>query len=237
MSVYIYAYPFDDLDPSLARIAVGDFLGEDGLATIIVDGDSRPGWIEEIESSLGLDTVSSDDVEVKHLDTVIGPPVEEAVAQMTASGATYLDISEGLLPIEVAEEEEIPENPDLDNLPEEEPEEDKKSTSQKAAEAKKAVSARRRSLPKPPEPVSSNDAPAKKTPVKKAPAKKPAAKTENETPVHKQTQPVKTSAAPSKKSDLVRQLIIAELPDVSDESTLWKILWEIKNDIFSEKSA
>lgn len=168
MATYIISDTFD-VAPETAVAAVQDFLGEEGLATVVIRNETS--WATAVIDSLGLETAEAE--KFTHLDTIIGPPLEELVVECTAAGATYLDISEGLLPIEVVPETVIEENPDLENLPEPPPE---KTTEEKAAAAKKTTAAARkkRELPKPPPPAKKPDPtpPQEHVPVEAPPPSK-----------------------------------------------------------------
>lgn len=113
MATYVLSKD-DSVPVKLALSSLQDFLGEEGLATV-VSLESTP-WATEVISTLGLGSTKSLP-KLTHLDTVIGPEDEELVYTASRAGATYLNIAEGLVPLEFEVEAEVPESPDLDNIP------------------------------------------------------------------------------------------------------------------------
>lgn len=195
------------IDPQLAVASVQDFLGDEGLATVIVKSSAE--WGTALTEALGLDVADFPSAGFSHLDTVIGPPVEELVAEVTGSGATYLDISGGLVPLEVTSSDEVNESPDLENLPE--PKEEPK---------------KKRELPKPPPPAK-KQAPAKKKKeqpeVTMAPQEQaPVAKISH----YQEKKTLRVAEEQPKDKNLERTaliLLVSALLEGASEDTLWSV--------------
>ena len=171
MATFIIAAD-DSIPTKLALATVSDFLGEDGLAQVV--SEEPCSWGHAVLTDLGLEVQL--EPEITQYDTVIGPPIEDLVRKYTRTGATYLDVSEGLVPLEVDDEEEveIPESPDLESVPEPEPETEPETEPEPEAVEPPVEEApapkTRRSLAKPPAP------PKKRTARKKEPELEPSSK-------------------------------------------------------------
>lgn len=109
-----YILDSGDVDPTLAEKLIADHIG-DGFATLIALEGSQ--WGKHILDKLGID--SDDEMpSLSGLDVVIGYPDEDLVRTVVTAGASYLDVTNGLVKITVEDEPEISESPDLENVPE-----------------------------------------------------------------------------------------------------------------------
>lgn len=199
-----YVLSKDTTVPSkLALSSLRDFLGEDGLATV-VELEATP-WATQVVDDMGLGTVKSLP-KFTHLDTVIGPADEELVTLASTSGATYLSIAEGLIPLEIEAEVEVPESPDMENIPEPKPEPQPEPVVEKAKPT--APRKKRKPLPEVPAPV---------------------AEAVTETIIDKVEEVTLTFRPDETESDLLIRLIIMQLeglrndPLRNDPARLWTI--------------
>lgn len=108
-----YVLGTGNVSPNLAFATLSDHLGPKSFATVIKLGNLR--WVNKVIKDLGLDEVT-EVPEFLPSDTVIGPPDVEYVKAVTDAGAVYLDITEGLVPLEASKTEELPESPDVDSV-------------------------------------------------------------------------------------------------------------------------
>lgn len=154
MGTYVYLAD-DTVSPRLAVDSVSDYIGTDTTNVRAVKIEDTA-WGRTLLSDLDIDEVAAGRVVHTPLDTVIGPPIEDLVAKVREAGAEYLDITQGLIPIEVVADETVTESPDTEVLPEPKP----KPTTAKKATAKKAPAKRTRApLPEVPEAPKADPAP------------------------------------------------------------------------------
>lgn len=116
MAVYIYS--MDNTVPAvLAVSSLSDYLGDEGLAVVVrlEETDWATALCEFPPVGLGLD-MTEDRPELTAEDVVVGPPVEELVAEAAKAGAKYLDVSEGLIQLDFVEDEDVPESPDVESV-------------------------------------------------------------------------------------------------------------------------
>lgn len=114
-------------------------------------------WGEAVKEAFALTPISGDPYYTS-VDTVVGPPIEEYVAKATEAGATYLDISQGLVAIAMVNEEDVPESPDTENVPEAPPV--KKATPKKRTKREPLPLLPPKAAERPAEPVSAAPVPS-----------------------------------------------------------------------------
>lgn len=129
-------------DPKLARLTITDYL-EAGNEPIAVTSDA--GWLFPIARDLEI-TTREDLPEFGTTDTVIAPMDTEGLEDILKAGAVVLDLSDGLLPLELTDEpQEVPEVPDVpDVLPEASVAEEVPEPAKKKAPAKRAPRSRKK---------------------------------------------------------------------------------------------
>lgn len=116
MTVFIVSSD-DSIPPALAARSIADYIeGVEDLYVIYVETTK---WCAQAMNEVGLsDEHVLSEADPDRLDTVIGPPDEDLVAKYTRKGAVYLDVSEGLVSLEVDDPVHVPDSPDTENLPE-----------------------------------------------------------------------------------------------------------------------
>lgn len=177
---------------------------------VIVQEEETP-WASEVQKAFGLNLAKGKPYYTL-IDTLVGPPDEKYVRYAADAGSTYLDISSGLVAIALVDEEEVPESPDTEVLPEPKPE---RKPAEKKAPAKKRAA--RKPLP--------NIPPAASERVTKEQVERPkAVSSDTEAPVkaaQTPSAPVVTKETHSRE-DLLRQLV-ASLLETASEDMLWSV--------------
>jgi hypothetical protein len=105
------------VDRALATATITDYLGPEYDAVAITAGPES--WLAPICKELGIPQIDTTPV-LDSTDTVIAPSDADALEDILKTGAVVLDVSDGLIPLELVEEiaGEIPEVPDVpDELP------------------------------------------------------------------------------------------------------------------------
>lgn len=106
-------------DPKLARKTLEDYVAA-GNEVLAITGTA--GWLYPIANDLGIPVAGQPD-EFTPTDTVIAPMDTDGLEDILKTGAVVLDLSDGLLPLELEDEDgEIPVVPDVpESLPEKDP--------------------------------------------------------------------------------------------------------------------
>lgn len=106
----IFLYGSGTVNPDLAQKTLSDWLaGGSDCEAIITDGCE---WIEPVAAALGLALVPFTP-DFTSADTVITPANAEGVEDILRSGAVVLDVSDGMVPLELIEEPEVVDAPDI----------------------------------------------------------------------------------------------------------------------------
>lgn len=152
----------------LAIVSLSDWIGDGGMEITAVVPDEAAEWLQPVIDTLEL-TSTPFVPTFSSTDTIVAPADAEGLEDILRTGAVVLDLSDGLVPLELVEDSEVPELPDIpeDLQPEEE------------TPVLEAPPKARRKTSLPPAAGTDEDKPAKKAPAKRASRKKtaPAEKT------------------------------------------------------------
>jgi len=111
----IYVLGGGSCDPKLARTTISDYkeAGNDLIAVT-----SEAGWLHPIAKDLGIAVHPvGASLEYSSTDTVIAPLDQDGLEDILKTGAVVLDLTDGLMPLELTEEPgEIPEVPDVPDV-------------------------------------------------------------------------------------------------------------------------
>lgn len=106
----IFLYGSGTVNPDLAQKTLGDWLAGgsdcDAIATQNCD------WIEPVATALGLSVVPFTP-DFTSADTVICPSDSDGLEDILRTGAVVLDVSDGMVPLELIEEPEVADVPDI----------------------------------------------------------------------------------------------------------------------------
>lgn len=147
----------------LAIVSLSDWIGDGGMEITAVVPDNPAEWLQPVIDTLEL-TSTPFIPTFSSTDTIVAPADAEGLEDILRTGAVVLDLSDGLVPLELVEDAEVPEVPDI-------PEDlEPKEETPVLEEPPKA----RRKTSLPPAAGKDDEMPAKKAPAKRAARKKAA---------------------------------------------------------------
>ena len=205
----IYLYCSGTVDAGLAEVTLKDWLsgGTDDCLAVIPSGDCE--WAETVIPNLELNTTPFVPGFTSS-DTVIAPSDAENLEEILRTGSVVLDLSDGMIPLELVEETPVSEAPDIpEDLPAPVLEEPDPPAPKKKAPRKKP------SLPK------AVEHPKPTTDLSQHSTVSPSVKTYSDSPVLSSA----ASTASTTTVDHLRSLVHLMVEDSrQDEDTLWKVL-------------